>query len=165
MEVESMRVRRWMLAFLVLTFPTLVAATAAQQGNDTPIAQNSEAKNFQTVPNVPECFTAAVQQGDPAGSSSVLLVKGKAKCKAPWHFHTPNEQVMMVSGVGRIEMKGQQAVTLHSGGFAYAPAKHVHQFTCASRPCSFFLRSDGPFDIHYVDQNGNEIPPEQALKK
>src|SRR2546425_8985709 len=78
MEVESMRVRRWMLAFLVLTFLTLVAATAAQQGNDTPIAQNSEAKNFHTVPNVPDCFTAAVQQGDPAGSSSVLLIKGKA---------------------------------------------------------------------------------------
>ena len=72
---------------------------------------------------------------------------------------------MMVSGVGRVEMKGQTAVTLRSGGFAYAPAKHVHQFACVSRPCSFFLRSDGPFDIHYVDQNGNEIPPEQALKK
>jgi hypothetical protein len=23
--------------------------------------------------------------------------------------------------------------------------------------------SDGPFDIHYIDQNGKEISPEQAL--
>jgi len=24
---------------------------------------------------------------------------------------------------------------------------------------------DGPFDIHYVDASGNEIPPDQALKR
>ena len=142
-----------------------VAANAAPQSNDTPIAQNAAASTFQKVTNVPDCFTAAVQQGDPAGNSSVLLIKGTRGCKAPWHFHSSNEQVMMVSGNGRIEMKEGQTATLHAGGFAYAPSKHVHQFTCVSRPCSFFLRSDGPFDIHYVDQNGNEIPPEQALKK
>jgi len=160
-----MRVHVWMFAVLALSLLSLVAATAAPQANDKPIAQNASSKDFQKVPNVPDCFTAAVQQGDPGGSSSVLLIKGKSGCKAPWHFHTPNEQVMMVSGVGRVEMKEQQTVTLRAGGFAYAPSKHVHQFTCVSRPCSFFLRSDAPFDIHYVDQNGNEIPSEQALGK
>jgi len=27
-----------------------------------------------------------------------------------------------------------------------------------------FLTSDGAFDIHYVDDKGNEIPLEQAVK-
>ncbi len=93
------------------------------------------------------------------------MVKCTRGCKAPWHFHTPNEQLMMVSGIGRLEMKGEQAVNLRAGGFAYAPIKHVHQFTCVGGPCSFFLHSDGPFDIHYVDQYGTEIPTEQALSK
>jgi len=140
-----------------------VSANAAPQSSDTPIARNAAASKFQNVPNVPDCLTATVYQGDPAGTSSVLLIKGSRGCKAPWHFHSANEQVMMVSGNGRVQMKEGQTITLHAGGFAYAPAKHVHQFTCVSRPCSFFLRSDGPFDIHYVDQKGNEIPPAQAL--
>jgi len=62
-------------------------------------------------------------------------------------------------------MKGEQAVNLRTGGFAYAPVKHVHQFTCVGGPCSFFLHSDGTFDIHHVDQSGNEISTEQALSK
>lgn len=61
--------------------------------------------------------------------------------------------------------EGEHAVNLRTGGFAYAPGKHVHQFTCVGEPCSFFLHSDAPFDIHYVDQSGNEIAVEQALSK
>lgn len=69
----------------------------------------------------------------------------------------------MVSGRGQVEMKGQQPVVLRAGGFAAAPSKHPHEFTCVGGGCQFFLHSDGPFDIHYIDQNGKEISPEQAL--
>ncbi len=148
----------------LLSLPWLVAPASGQQ-DDKPIVQNTPPEKFQKVPNLPDCITAAVEQGDPAKGASVLLVKGTGGCKAPWHFHTPNEQLMMVSGVGRVERKGEQAVSLRTGGFAYAPPKHVHQFTCVGGPCSFFLHSDAPFDIHYVNQNGNEIPTEQALSK
>jgi len=64
-----------------------------------------------------------------------------------------------------LEIKGEQAVNLGTGGVAYAPVKHEHQLTCVGGPCSFFLHSDGTFDIHYVDQSGNEISTEQALSK
>ena len=157
-----MSIRHW--AFVIVGFP-LLAAMAAAQGSNTPIVQNSGPDKFQKIPNVPDCLTAAVQQGDPGKGTSVLLIKGTAGCKASWHWHTPNEQVMMVSGTGRIEMKGQEPVLLRAGGFAAAPSKHVHQFTCVGRGCEFFLHSDAPFDIHYVDQSGKEIPPEQALGK
>jgi quercetin dioxygenase-like cupin family protein len=150
------------VGFLLL--PSVVATASAQQ-DDKPIVQNTPPGQFQKIPNLPDCITAAVEQGDPTKGASVLLVKGASGCKAPWHFHTPNEQVMMLSGVGRVEMKGEPAVSLRAGGFAYAPVKHVHQFTCVGGPCSFFLHSDAPFDIHYVDQGGNEISSEQALSK
>ena len=144
---------------------SLMTATAVAQQTDKPITQNTSPSQFQKHPALPDCLTLAVQRGDPSSGPSILLVKGTTGCSAPWHFHSPNEQLMMVSGTGRVEMKGEPAVNLHSGGFAYAPVKHVHQFTCVGGPCSFFLHSDGPFDIHYVDQNGNEIPAEQALHK
>jgi len=140
-------------------------ATAVAQQTDKPVAQNTTPTQFQKHPALPDCLTLAVERGDPSSGPSILLVKGTKGCSAPWHFHSPNEQLMMVSGTGRVEMKGEAAVNLHSGGFAYAPVKHVHQFTCVGGPCSFFLHSDGPFDIHYVDQNGTEIPTDQALHR
>jgi quercetin dioxygenase-like cupin family protein len=114
-----MRIRQ--LTILAIAF-ALVAAVVAGQGTDATIVQNSAPDKFQTIPNVPKCLTAAVQQGDPAKGPSVLLIKGTAGCKAPWHWHTPNEQVMMVSGRGQVEMKGQQPVLLRAGGFAAAPS-------------------------------------------
>jgi quercetin dioxygenase-like cupin family protein len=151
-------------AVVLLSF--LAAPLVAQQAaSDTPIVRNTKPAQFQKIPNLPACLTVAVQRGDPSQGPSILLVKGTAGCHAPWHFHSPNEQLMMVSGTGRVEMKGDHAVNLHSGGFAYAPVKHVHQFTCVGGPCSFFLHSDGPFDIHYVDASGAEIPADQALSK
>ena len=160
-----MSIRRTIPAVVGLCLLPLLFATAAAQADDKPIVENAARSKFQKIPNLPACITAAVAQGDPSKGASVLIVKGASGCRAPWHFHTPNEQVMMVSGVGRMEMKGEQGVNLRAGGFAYAPVKHVHQFTCVGGPCSFFLHSDGPFDIHYVDQGGNEISTEQALSK
>ena len=160
-----MWIRCKITALMGFSLLSLLVATASGQQDDKSIVQNTTPGKFQKIPNLPDCITAAVEQGDPTKGASVLMVKGTTGCKAPWHFHTPNEQVMMVSGIGRVEMKGEQAVNLRTGGFAYAPPKHVHQFMCVGGPCSFFLHSDAPFDIHYVDQSGNEISTEQALSK
>jgi hypothetical protein len=61
-------------------------------------------------------------------------------------------------------MKEGGNATLGPGGYAMLPGKHVHQFTCSSA-CSAFVSSDEAFDIHYVDANGKEIPPDMAFKK
>ena len=34
-----------------------------------------------------------------------------------------------------------------------------------SDACSYFIIADDKFDIHYVDEGSNEIPPDQALAK
>ena len=150
---------------VLLSLLAAPAPTAVAQQADKPIVQNTTPAQFQKNPGLPDCLTLAVERGDPSQGASILLVKGTAGCSAPWHFHSPNEQLMMVSGTGRVEMKGEPAVNLHPGGFAYAPMKHVHQFTCVGAPCSFFLHSDGPFDIHYVNSEGDEISPNEALHK
>ena len=70
---------------------------------------------------------------------------------------------MMVAGVARIEMKDSQPATLRAGAFALMPAKHIHRFTC-TQSCALYIYSDAAYDIHYVDGQGKEISPDEALK-
>jgi quercetin dioxygenase-like cupin family protein len=70
---------------------------------------------------------------------------------------------MMVSGVATVQMKGEKPVTLKAGAFAMMPANHVHQFRCIEN-CVLYIYSDAAFDIHYVDEQGKEIAPAEALK-
>ncbi len=139
------------------------ASMRAQGSPETAVLKNPAATEFVNIAGAPECLTAAVQHGDPSKGPSTMLLKGTAGCAVPWHWHTPNEQLMMVSGTGRVQMKGDKAVLLQPGGYGFAPSHHVHRFTC-SGPCMAYLYSDGIFDIHYVDGAGREIPPDDALK-
>jgi hypothetical protein len=70
---------------------------------------------------------------------------------------------MLVSGIARLEMKDGKPFTLRAGGFAKMPSRHIHQFRC-EQECLMYVYSDGAFDIHYVDEKGNEITPDEALK-
>jgi quercetin dioxygenase-like cupin family protein len=118
---------------------------------------------FVTVPGLPACALNSVQSGDPTKGPSIILAKVATGCTIPWHWHTPNEHLMMVSGVARVEMKDVKPFTLRGGGFAMLPSRHVHQFRC-DRDCLFYVYSDAAFDIHYVDGQGKEITPDEALK-
>ena len=133
--------------------------------DDIGVLRNLTENKFEPLRGMPTCVTMAVESGDPTKGASVIVFKGTAGCTIPWHWHTPTEQVMIVSGSAKVEMKasGKTAV-LGPGGFAMMPSKHVHQFTC-TKACSAFVSSDAAFDIHYVDASGNEIPPDAALKK
>jgi len=94
--------------------------------------------------------------------AAVLLLKVKSGCVVPWHWHTANENLMMVSGSAKAEMSAG-ANTLVAGDYLYLAGREVHQFTCISS-CLVFDVIDEAFDIHYVDAQGQEIPVEQALK-
>jgi quercetin dioxygenase-like cupin family protein len=142
-----------------------VAGFARGQGGDAGHAagQNMVEMKFGMVPGMPTCSTGSVQSGDPTQGPSILLAKAAAGCSVPWHWHAPNEHLMMVSGVARLEMKDGKPITLRAGGFAMMPSRHVHQFLCTSS-CVLYVYSDAAYDIHYVDGQGKEISPADALK-
>jgi len=114
------------------------------------------------VPGVTSISADLHKHGYTAKGASVILFKGKPGCRVPWHWHTPTEQVMIVSGSARFEMKDHGATVIGPGGYAMMPSKHIHQFTCTAA-CTGFVTSDAAFDIHYVDASGNEIQPERAF--
>jgi len=119
---------------------------------------------FGPLPGLPACMTLSVQRGDPTKGPAVILIKTTPGCKVPWHWHTASEALMMVSGKAKIEMKDATPASspVAPGDYVFLPGKHPHQFTCISG-CTFFDVTDGAFDIHYIDKDGKEIPPEQAL--
>jgi quercetin dioxygenase-like cupin family protein len=155
-----MRFRTVALAGAALVALSTIQPLAAQEGY---VYAPSATSKFGNIPGLPACVTGAVQKGDPAKTASVILAKFSASCKVPWHWHTAPEQLMMLSGRARVEMKDGSPATMAPGDYVNLPGKHVHQFTCQSA-CKLFIAIDGPFDIHYVDAKGNEIPQEQALK-
>lgn len=145
-----------LLVVLSLSSPARAQVEAHSAG------QNMADMKFVHIPGQPACSTGSVQSGDPTKGPSIILGKVADGCVFPWHWHTPNEHLMMVAGVGRAEMRDGQSVTLRAGGFALMPSRHVHRFTC-TKSCILYIYSDAAFDIHYVDDKDQEISPDEAL--
>lgn len=154
------------LLFILLTTVLAHVPQAAAQGTEeTPATNVLSAAKFAPIPDAPQCFTITVEHGNPATGPSVLLAKFTPGCIAPWHWHTPSETAMVVSGSLEAQMKGDKTLVAHAGDFVYLPPHHVHRATCrGSVPCLLFLSSDARFDIHWVDAAGQEISLDEALK-
>ena len=140
----------------------LPASLAAQDASAMTMAVAKTSK-FVNLPGLPACMTVAVQRGDPSKGSAALALKFTPGCVVPWHWHTAGEQLIVVSGKGKAEMKDGKPAEMNPGDYAFLPGKMVHQFTALTGVLMFDL-PDAAFDIHYVDKSGTEIPPDQALK-
>src|SRR5574341_1542396 len=158
----SIRIRLLPIVFCVLAVLLMFGVAQAQEMT-AQAGTNMAAMKFVTVPPLPTCATASVPKGDPTSGPSFILAKATAGCTFPWHWHTPNEHLMMISGAASLQMKDGKPVILRAGAFALMPSHHVHQFKCLSA-CTLYVYSDTAFDMHYVDKDGNEISPDDALK-
>ncbi len=148
---------------LVLASCTMATgrATAADERQMT--TANPRTAKFITVPGLPSCATVATLRGDPRKEASTVLVKLAARCSVPWHWHTANEEILVVSGAGMLDMRDGKGLQFQPGAYASLPSHHAHRARCFTT-CVFASIADGAFDIHYVDDAGTEISEEQAMK-
>lgn len=163
---QILDIKKQFRLILVVAFMLTMSISASGQDHDSTAqgsARNMAQMMFVTVPGLPTCAPGSVQSGDPSRGPSIILAKMAAGCMIPWHWHTPSEHLMIVSGVASAQMKGEKPVTLRAGGFAIMPSHHIHQFR-AIKDCVLYVYSDAAFDIHYVDEQGKEISPDEALK-
>ena len=119
---------------------------------------------FTPIPDMPGCASAAILRGNPRSGPAWVLLKLASGCRVPWHWHTANETLLVISGRGSLEMKEGPPLKFVPGAYASLPSNHVHRASC-SHACLLFNGADAAFDIHYVDASGAEIPPDKALKK
>lgn len=135
------------VAFL-LSVTVTMAAQGARQGIVSPISkikweQDSDLK----------CLTSALENGDPATGASTFILKATQDCVVPWHYHTAEEQLLVVRGDILTEMERMDATVLDAGGFAVMPGKVKHQFLCQSKGgCVMFVTFDRAYDISWVNQ-------------
>ena len=142
----------------------LVGLTSVVAAQDMgPMGVMSPATNkFANMAGLPSCLTLSVLHGDPNKGPSTILLKFKPGCSVPWHWHTANETLVMVSGSGNAQMKDGKPMAMKAGDYLFLAAKGIHRFTAQSAVLLYDM-PDGAFDIHYVDAAGMEIPPDKAL--
>jgi quercetin dioxygenase-like cupin family protein len=126
------------------------------------ITLNPKTLKFTPIPDMPDCASAAILRGNPRNGPAWVLLKLASGCRVPWHWHTANETLLVVSGQGTVAMKDGPPLEFVPGAYASLPSHHAHRASC-KRACLLFNGADAAFDIHYVDANGEEISLEKAL--
>ena len=96
----------------------------------------------------PACLKVARENGDPDIGASTFLLEAPSGCVVPAHYHTAEEQLMVVRGDVLTGMDGMPETTMGPGGFAMMPCKAMHWFTCKSKDtCLMFVTFDRKYDI------------------
>ena len=96
----------------------------------------------------PACLKVARENGDPDKGPSTFLLQAPSGCVVPAHYHTAEEQLMVVQGNVSTGMAGMAEAVLGPGGFAMMPSKAMHWFTCKSEEtCLMFVTFDRTYDI------------------
>lgn len=144
--MKSQTLRATQFVIMLLAIATTMPAQAPKHGVVKPL---SEVK-FERDGDV-KCLTSAAENGDPAVGASTFILKAPPNCIVPWHYHTAEEQLIVVRGNVLTEMEGVSPATLGPGGFAMMPSKEKHRFSCESKSgCTLFVTFDRVYDIFWV---------------
>lgn len=106
-----------------------------------------------------KCLMSALENGNPDTGPSTFLLKAPAGCRVAPHYHSSEEQLIVISGSVLTEMKGVRAMTLTAGGVAVMPAKAVHWFRCSGKTqCLMVVTFNQKYDIVWVDSSAAGKP-------
>ena len=72
---------------------------------------------FEHLPFLPDCLMIHSEHGDPATGPSHILSRMTPGCVIPWHWHSPNEYMLIVSGAYENQPRGEAAFIMHSGDY------------------------------------------------
>ena len=142
---------RMLLGFVL---PGILVAVSAET-SDNGIVRSFPQVRFEQDEDV-KCLKSSLESGDPRTGPSTYILSAPRKCIVPWHYHTAEEQLVVIRGSVLTEMDGMPSSTLGAGGFALMPSKKHHQFSCDSDSgCLMVVTFDRPYDIFWVKQPGN----------
>ena len=97
-----------------------------------------------------KCLSSALETGDPTTGRSTLILKASPGCVVPWHFHTAEEQLIIIGGAVLAEMIDHPPTRLGPGGFAMMASHMPHRFSCQGKStCLMIVAFDRPYDIHW----------------
>jgi anti-sigma factor ChrR (cupin superfamily) len=80
---------------------------------------------------------SALETGDPTTGPSTFILKAPPGCVVPWHFHTAEEQLIIISGTVLAEMGHHPPARLVPGGFAHDGGPHAPSIHLPRQICVF----------------------------
>jgi|SRR5215469_912962 len=132
--------RRWIATMLILPAALTVSAQAPNAGFARPLAD----VRFPAGPQS-RLPTVSIENGDLKSGPSTAVMKAAPNCTIPAHYHTAEEQLLIVRGE---VSTGMPDTVLGPGGFAMMASKQVHWSACtAKQECLMFVTFDRPYDI------------------
>lgn len=106
-----------------------------------------------------KCLHSALENGDPQTGPSTFLLKGNPGCDVPPHYHTAEEQLIVIRGSVWTAMEGMRGTLLTAGGVAVMPGKAVHWFSCrGAHPCLMAVTFDRQYDIVWTQAESAKSP-------
>lgn len=98
-----------------------------------------------------KCLMSALENGNPDTGPSTFLLKAPAGCRVAPHYHSAEEQLIVIRGSVLTGMRGMRSVTLTAGGVAVMPGKAIHWFSCEGKdPCLMAVTFSQKYDIVWV---------------
>jgi quercetin dioxygenase-like cupin family protein len=134
------------LTILGCSASAAIGAEAAHHGvvalKDAAFVQDEDVK----------CLKSALENGNPDTGPSTFLLKAPPGCRIAPHFHTAEEQLIVIRGRVLTGMTGMRELLLTAGGIAVMPAKAIHWFSCRGKdPCLMVVTFNQKYDIVWVD--------------
>jgi quercetin dioxygenase-like cupin family protein len=150
---RSARTTGLCFAFLCLLLAVTLSAQAPKSGGKSGIVRQLSEIRFPPGDG-PECLQFVLENGDLKTGPTTAIMKAAPKCVVPPHYHTAEEQLLIVKGNVSTGMEGMQDTVLGPGGFAMMPSKQPHWFTCtAKQECLMFVTFDRAYDIIWLKPN------------
>jgi quercetin dioxygenase-like cupin family protein len=141
------------LACLGLLLAVTLSAQAPKSGAKSGIVRQLSDVKFPAGEG-PACLQFFLENGDMETGPSTAIMKAAPKCVVPPHYHSAEEQLIIVKGNVSTGMEGMQDTVLGPGGFAMMPSKQPHWFTCTVKEeCLMFVTFDRAYDIVWLKPN------------
>ena len=106
----------WTLAACIAVF---ASGASLAEGSATGTVRPLGSVQFSPDTDV-KCLSSAIETGDPKAGHSTWVLKAPPGCVVPWHSHTAEEQLIIISGTVLAEMTDHPPTRLGPGGFASA---------------------------------------------
>ena len=147
---RSERATYLLLACLGLLLAVTLSAQAPESRGKSGIVRQLADVKFPAGEG-PDCLQFFLENGDMKTGPSTAIMKAAPKCVVPPHYHTAEEQLIIVKGYVSTGMEGMKDTVLGPGGFAMMPSKAPHWFTCtAKEECLMFVTFDRAYDIVWL---------------
>ena len=136
--------------------PAFIAPASAGEPAGMSIKADGDAMQWRPAPAIlPKGVMIALLSGDPdkQGPFTLRLTLPANTVIAP-HTHAQDESVTVISGDfyhGHEDVIDRsKGVAVHTGGFVFLPANHVHSLWTDGEPAVIQVTGTGPFGVHYI---------------